>query len=220
MADELIRIALVGHTNTGKTSLLRTLTRETGFGEVADSPGTTRHVEGARLRLDGRPVLEWFDTPGMEDSIALLEYLERLDQPDERLDGPARIRRFLNTPEAHGRFEQEARVLTKMLECDAALYVIDARDPVLGKHRDELAILAACGRPLLPVLNFVNAPTHRANEWRDAMARLGLHAVVEFDTVAPPLDGEQQLYAKLGVLLDRHAGALARLSDSLSAQRR
>ncbi|MDH0093720.1 GTPase/DUF3482 domain-containing protein [Achromobacter mucicolens] len=217
---ELIKIALVGHTNTGKTSLLRTLTRDTTFGEVADRPGTTRHVEGARLRLDGRPVLEWFDTPGMEDSIALLEYLERLDRPGERLDGPARIRRFLDTPEAHGRFEQEARVLTKMLDCDAALYVIDARDPVLGKHRDELAILAACGRPLLPVLNFVNAPAHRADAWRDAMARLGLHAVVEFDTIAPPLDGEQQLYAKLGVLLDRHAVALARLSDSLAAQRR
>jgi len=220
MADPLIKIALVGHTNTGKTSLLRTLTRDTTFGEVADRPGTTRHVEGARLRLDGRPVLEWFDTPGMEDSIALLEYLERLDRPGERLDGPARIRRFLDTPEAHGRYEQEARVLTKMLDCDAALYVIDARDPVLGKHRDELAILAACGRPLLPVLNFVNAPAHRADEWRDAMARLGLHAVVEFDTVAPPLDGEEQLYAKLGVLLDRHASALARLSDSLAAQRR
>ncbi|CUI44250.1 GTPase/DUF3482 domain-containing protein [Achromobacter kerstersii] len=220
MADDLIKIALVGHTNTGKTSLLRTLTRDTTFGEVADSPGTTRHVEGARLRLDGRAVLEWFDTPGMEDSIALLEYLERLASPDERLDGPARIRRFLDTPEAHGRFEQEARVLTKMLDCDAALYVIDARDPVLGKHRDELSILAACGRPLLPVLNFVNAPAHRADEWRGAMARLGLHAVVEFDTVAPPLDGEQQLYAKLGVLLDRHAAALAKLSDSLAAQRR
>lgn len=220
MADALIKIALVGHTNTGKTSLLRTLTRDTTFGEVADRPGTTRHVEGARLRLDGRPVLEWFDTPGMEDSIALLEYLERLDGPGERLDGPARIRRFLDTPEAHGRYEQEARVLTKMLDCDAALYVIDARDPVLGKHRDELAILAACGRPLLPVLNFVNAPAHRADAWRDAMARLGLHAVVEFDTVAPPLDGEQQLYSKLGVLLDRHAEALTRLAGSLAAQRR
>ncbi|MDH1298901.1 GTPase/DUF3482 domain-containing protein [Achromobacter sp. GD03932] len=220
MAEDLIKIALVGHTNTGKTSLLRTLTRDTTFGEVADSPGTTRHVEGARLRLEGRAVLEWFDTPGMEDSISLLEYLETLDGPQERLDGPARIRRFLDTPEAHGRYEQEARVLAKMLDCDAALYVIDARDPVLGKHRDELAILAACGRPLLPVLNFVNAPAHRADEWRAAMARLGLHAVVEFDTVAPPLDGEQQLYAKLGVLLDRHAAALARLSANLAEQRR
>jgi len=65
MADDLIKIALVGHTNTGKTSLLRTLTRDTTFGEVADSPGTTRHDEGARLRLDGRAVMQWFDTPGM-----------------------------------------------------------------------------------------------------------------------------------------------------------
>lgn len=219
MTDAMLRIAVVGHTNTGKTSLLRTLTRDGRFGEVADSPGTTRHVEGARLQLDGRPALEWFDTPGMEDSIALLEYLERLDEPGTRSDGPARIRRFLDSPEAHRRYEQEARVLAKMLECDAALYVIDARDPVLSKHRDELALLAACGRPLLPVLNFVNTPGHRANEWRDAMARLGLHAALEFDTVAPPLDGDRQLYAKLAVLLDRHAATLNRLADELARQR-
>lgn len=219
MTDSMLKIAVVGHTNTGKTSLLRTLTRNSGFGDVADSPGTTRHVEGARLKLDGKPVLEWFDTPGMEDSIALLEYLERLDDPASRRDGPARIRRFLDSPEAHRRYEQEARVLTKMLDCDAALYVIDARDPVLSKHRDELALLAACGRPLLPVLNFVNAPAHRADEWRDAMARLGLHAALEFDTIAPPLDGERQLYGKLAVLLDRHAETLRRLSDALARQR-
>ena len=219
MTDSMLKIAVVGHTNTGKTSLLRTLTRNSDFGEVADSPGTTRHVEGARLKLDGKPALEWFDTPGMEDSIALLEYLERLDDPDTRRDGPARIRRFLDSPEAHRRYEQEARVLTKMLDCDAALYVIDARDPVLSKHRDELTLLAACGRPLLPVLNFVNAPTHRADEWRDAMGRLGLHAALEFDTVAPPIDGERQLYAKLAVLLDRHADTLHRLSDALMRQR-
>src|SRR5690606_24059344 len=196
------------------------LTLGRGVGDVADGPVNTRHFKGARLRLDGRQVLEWFDTPGMEDSIALLEYLERLDEPGARRDGPSRIRRFLDSPEAHRRYEQEARVLAKMLDCDAALYVIDARDPVLSKHRDELTLLAACGRPLLPVLNFVNAPAHRAAEWRDAMARLGLHAALEFDTVAPPLDGERQLYAKLAVLLDRHAVTLNRLSDQLERQRR
>lgn len=216
---EPLRIAVVGHTNTGKTSLLRTLTRDPRFGEVADQPGTTRHVEGARLSIAQGGTLEWFDTPGMEDSIALLEYAEQLDAPGERLDGPARIRRFLDSPEAHGRFEQEARVLAKLLDCDAALYVIDARDPVLAKHRDELALLAACGRPLLPVLNFVNAPAHRAAAWREAMARLGLHAVLEFDTIAPPLDGEQQLYARLAILLDSHATVLQGLARQLAQDR-
>lgn len=219
MTEAALRIAVVGHTNTGKTSLLRTLTRNPDFGEVADQPGTTRHVEGARLAIDNAAAIEWFDTPGMEDSIALLEYLERLQAPGERLDGPARVRRFLESPEAHRRFEQEARVLRKLLECDAGLYVIDARDPVLGKHRDELAILASCARPLLPVLNFVNAPEHRADQWHEAMARLGLHAVLEFDTVAPPLDGEAQLYARLAALLDRHAAMLQRLAQALAQQR-
>src|SRR3546814_9849537 len=72
-----------------------------------------------------------------------------------RVDGPERIRRFLDSPESRRRFEQEARVLHKLLECDAGLYVVDVRDPVLGKHKDELAILASCGHPLLPVLNFI-----------------------------------------------------------------
>jgi hypothetical protein len=219
VSESPIRVAVVGHTNTGKTSLLRTLTRNTRFGTVDDSPGTTRHVEGARLSLDGKPVLEWFDTPGMEDSIALLEYIDQLSPPAERQDGPARVGRFLNSPEAHRRFEQEAQVLAKTQESDAALYVIDARDPILAKHRDELALLAFCGRPLLPVLNFVHAPDHRAGEWRAALARLGLHAQVEFDTVAPPLDGEAQLYGKLAVLLDRHAGQLAALTHDLLTNR-
>ena len=218
MADSLIRIAVVGHTNTGKTSLLRTLTRDTRFGEVADSPGTTRHVEGARLRIEGGDALEWFDTPGMEDSISLLEYLERLEAPGERLDGPARVRRFLDTPEAHGRYEQEARVLAKMLDCDAALYVIDARDPVLGKHRDELDILAPAAGPAASAELRQRAAASRRRLARGA-GPAGLHAVVEFDTVAPALDGERQLYARLAVLLDRHAAALTRLSDALARQR-
>jgi len=212
------RVAVVGHANTGKTSLLRTLARDPEFGVVDDEPGTTRRVEGMRLSVDGEPVLELFDTPGMEDGIALAEYLERLSA-GQRLDGPARIARFLDTPEAAGRFEQEARVLRQLRDCDAGLYVIDARDPVLAKHRDELAVLAACGRPLLPVLNFVHEGGHRADDWRDALSRLGLHALVEFDTVAPAVDGEQRLYERLAMLLDRRGAPLARLVQDLLRQR-
>ncbi len=216
--SDIIQIAVVGHTNTGKTSLARTLTRDARFGQVQNSPGTTRHVEGVRLTIDDRQAIEWFDTPGMEDSVALRDYIDTLCR-GERLDGPDQIRRFLQSPEASRRFEQEARVLNKLLQTDAALYVIDARDPVLAKHRDELALLAACGKPILPVLNFTSAPQHRAQAWRDAMARLGLHVQTDFDTVLPPLDGEAQLYDKLALLLDTHSASLRELATSLGRQR-
>ena len=102
---EPLKLAVVGHTNVGKTSLLRTLTRDVGFGEVSHRPSTTRHVEGARLSVDGEPLLELYDTPGLEDAIALLDYLERLERPGERLDGPARLARFLQGSEARQRFD-------------------------------------------------------------------------------------------------------------------
>jgi small GTP-binding protein len=216
---EPLKLALVGHTNVGKTSLLRTLTRDVGFGEVSHRPSTTRHVEGARLSVQGEALLELYDTPGMEDAIALLAFFERLERPGERLDGPARVARFLDGSEARQRFEQEAKVLRQLLASDAGLYVIDAREPVLAKYRDELELLASCGRPLLPVLNFVSAAEHREADWREALARLGLHALVRFDSVAPPQDGEQRLYESLALLLEHARPALQRLIDDQRQQR-
>ena len=207
-----VRIAVVGHTNTGKTSLMRTLTRDTGFGEVSSRPSTTRHVEGARLIADGEVLVELFDTPGMEDPMALLEELESI-RPEgvDRLDGPARVERFLNAPAARARFEQEAKVLRQLRASDAGLYVIDVRDPVLAKHRDELEVLGDCAVPLLPVLNFVRAPQTNESRWREALSRLGLHAIVRFDTVAPERDGERWLYEKLATLLDAWRPSLEKL---------
>lgn len=217
-----LKIAVAGHTNTGKTSLLRTLTRDARFGEVSARPGTTRHVEAARLLVRGRVLLELYDTPGLEDAIDLLALIDLQSQGQQaqgqqvqgREDGPSRIQRFLASPEASERFEQEAKVLRQVARSDAALYVIDARDPVLAKHRDELALLALCGVPLLPLLNFVASEQTRESEWREALAGLGLHAIVRFDTVAPASDGERLLYTKMASLLDAHRDVLTALIAS------
>jgi hypothetical protein len=220
MTDQrTLHIAVVGHTNVGKTSLLRTLIRDVNFGEVMDMPGTTRQVQSARISLGNEIALVLYDTPGIEDSIGLLNYLEQLSSSGHRLDGPDRIRMFLDGPEASSLYEQEARVLNKLLSCQAGLYVVDVREPVLAKHRDELAILSSCARPLLPILNFVSSANARTQEWRDALARVGLHSCVEFDTVSPPLDGEEQLYQALALLLSSYQNTLLSLCEQTSIQR-
>ena len=213
-----LKLAVVGHTNVGKTSLLRTLTRDVGFGAISHRPSTTQHVEGARLSVDGEALIELYDTPGFEDAVALYEYIEQLPTAAERLDGPELLQRFLNSSEARQRFEQEAKVLRQLLQSDAGFYVIDAREPVLAKYRDELAILAMCGKPLLPVLNFVNSTEQREPAWREVLARLGLHAMVRFDTIAPPQDGEQRLYESLSLVLDNQRPRLQRLIEHNQAQ--
>src|SRR5262245_51062852 len=127
MTVPVLKVAVVGHTNTGKTSLLRTLSRDVTFGEVSDRPATTRHVEGISLSVAGQPVIELFDTPGLEDSIALLDHLESM-RADRRVEGIDLVRRFLESDLAHagGRFAQEAKALRQVLASDVALYVIDS----------------------------------------------------------------------------------------------
>jgi len=206
-----IQIAVVGHTNAGKTSLVRTLIRQAGFGEVSDRPGTTRHVERIALTIngvDGAEAVCFYDTPGLEDAVGLHDYLNALAPDLSRLE---RVQAFLAGPEATRSFEQEAKVLRTLSDMDAALVVIDSREPVLPKFRCELEILAACAKPLMPVLNFVRDPASREAEWQALLSGTGLHAQVRFDAVAPFVGSQQHLYQDLGTLLPRLRAPLQRV---------
>jgi hypothetical protein len=213
-------MAVVGHTNTGKTSLLRTLTRDRAFGDVDDAPGTTRHVQSAAVMLDGQTVLVWFDTPGLEDSVSLRDYVEGFTHAINRLDNHDRIERFLSDPLAQTTFEQEHRVLTQAMRSDALLYVVDARDPVLAKHRDELFLLQACARPVLPVLNFVASPEADIKPWVQMFARQAIHVYLQFDSISPPVNGQQMMYDTLGQLLVQHQSLFKALSSHVAQERR
>jgi hypothetical protein len=215
----LLRIAVAGHTNTGKTSLMRTLTRDAGFGTVSDRPATTRRVEGASLMVGGERLVELFDTPGLEDSSGLLELLERM-RGELGLDWVETIGRFLQSDAAAGQFAQEAKALGQVLRSDVVLYVIDARDPVLGKYRDELEILGRCGVPVVPVLNFTASPEARRDLWREQLARASMHAVAEFDTVALDVEGERRLYEAIKVLAGSFRATIEALVADLEARRR
>jgi len=213
--QQAILIAVVGHTNAGKTSLLRTLTRRANFGEVSQRPGTTRHVESADLEVNGQAAVRFFDTPGLEDAVALREHLAGLDP---QATPPERIRNFLQGPEAHGVFEQEAKVLRTMLGIDAAFLVIDVREPVLPKFRDEIELLNSCARPVLPVLNFVRDAASREPAWKELLSAYGLHVQVRFDAAAPFVGAERELYTDLSTLLRDRRELLHSVVDSLAAE--
>lgn len=213
-----VEIAVVGHTNVGKTSLLRTLARQQNFGEVSDRPGTTRHVERIDLRVNGAPAVRFYDTPGLEDAVALQYFLENL--PGTFANPVERVRAFLAGPEAHAAFEQEAKVLRKVLEVDAAIYVIDCRQPLLPKYRSEIAMLCACARPVMPVLNFMAAAGEHVRAWRELLAGFNLHIVMEFDAVAPFVGSEGQLFRDLSVLLRARQDQLQAVVEHLARQGR
>ncbi|WP_274584842.1 DUF3482 domain-containing protein [Neisseria leonii] len=206
-----LALAVVGHTNTGKTSLMRTLLRDSGFGEVKNAAATTRHVERAVIGDGGTVLVELYDTPGLEDAGGVLDWLEA--HTSARLDGVERIMQFLDSEAAAGDFNQEAKVLRQMLHSDTALYVVDAREPVLEKYKDELTVLSWCAKPVMPVFNFTGGRDLR--DWTEMLARRLLHVYSGFDTVAFDFEGEMRLWDNLATMLPDRS-----LTDRLMAARR
>ncbi|MGH8665078.1 MAG: GTPase domain-containing protein, partial [Burkholderiales bacterium] len=76
-----VELALVSHTNAGKTTLARTLLgRE--IGEVRDAPHVTELAQAhTLLETPGGDVLRLWDTPGFGDSARLVKRLRAADNP-------------------------------------------------------------------------------------------------------------------------------------------
>ncbi len=192
MNNKPVRMSVVGHTNTGKTSFLRTLLKDPYFGEVAATPSTTRDVKRAQLIANTQVLVELFDTPGLEDSQALYLHLQQYSTALNKHDGPAVLQSFLQSNNAVVEFEQEAKVIRQLLQSNLALFVIDTRTPVLEKYLDELAILRMAAKPIIPVLNFINKESD-LEPWQHALARVNLHNSVLYDTQSTSLEHETRL---------------------------
>ncbi|AEP35825.1 DUF3482 domain-containing protein [Taylorella asinigenitalis] len=215
-----LKLAVVGHTNTGKTSLMRTLLEDKSFGEVDDMPGTSKGLEAAVIPLNGHEIT-LIDTPGFEDSEGLRDYLEQLQSyEDTRISNLELIRKFLKSPESTRRYAQEARVLKQLTESTAGLYVIDIRDHIMSKHRDELYIMSLCGRPLIAILNFMHSENNYLEQWKEALSENNIHLSIEFDTVAPAIDGVEMLYKKLAIVLSDYDEPLKQLAERINKQRK
>lgn len=212
-SDPAINVAVVGHTNAGKTSLIRTLLRDDQFGNIDDAAGTTRSVEKSVIFAGDDAVLNLFDTPGFEDSSALLQALDDLSKTVDAKSPADLLRGLISQTEKFPDFEQETKVLRQSLNSDVLLYIIDVREPLLGKYSDEVEILSKAGKPILPVFNFIAGNNESLVRWREQMARFNLHAALEFDTVAFDFEAEKRLYQKLQSLLERRYDTLQTLID-------
>ncbi len=191
-----IKLAVVGHTNTGKTSLIRTLMRDDRFGEIDDAAGTTRYVEKSSIYAGDDEVIILFDTPGFEDSSALLQQLTDLENTIQASLPADVLSKFIEQADSFPDFAQESKVIRQAINSDVLLYIIDVREPLLGKYRDEVEILSKAGKPILPVFNFIAGNSEALARWRQQMAQFNLHAALEFDSVAFDFEAEKRLIPK------------------------
>ena len=207
-----LTIALAGHANVGKTSLVSALTRDASL-LVAEKPGTTTSHYIKTFSIAGEAVLSFVDTPGFEYSSKINRWLdERGGVGSDRLDGRAAIELFLADPDVHARHVTEKEALRGVLASDVVAYVADVTEDPTGQNIQEVRLLRRAGVPMIAVLNYLAEGASTPQVWRDMLNREGIDAIVLLDAMRFPADQERDFYGALRVLRPEHAAAFDRIS--------
>lgn len=214
----VISIALLSHTNAGKTTLARTLLRE-DIGAVADRAHVTEVAESYLLMRSAEgDELHLWDTPGFGDSVRLLRRLQGRGQP---------LGWFLS--QVWDRYAEKPFWCSQQAlraardSADVLLYVVDAtQHPDSAGHlHAELQILEWVARPALVLVNQlgtegdVQRDAQVLQDWTSAIERLapGRARVLSFDAFARCwLQEHALLDAIAGRLQPQQAAGFARIA--------
>lgn len=211
-----IELALVSHTNVGKTTLARTLLGQE-IGEVRDAPHVTEVAEvHLLLRSPEGDELRLWDTPGFGDSARLVQRLRSSDNPIGWL-----LREVWDRYRDRPFWCSQQAVRAARASADVVLYLVNAAESPrdAGYLPSETQVLRWLDKPVLVLLNQVGPPRPPADEeaererWRAQFATHGLACDVL------PLDAFARCWAQEGTLLEAvgrqlpadKSGALRRL---------
>jgi len=200
-----IDLVLVSHTNSGKTTLARTLLGR-DIGEVRDVPHVTELAEPYLLleSAAGDRLLLW-DTPGFGDSSRLVRRLRMADNPIGWL-----MREVWDRHSDRPFWCSQQAVRAARESSDVVLYLVNAAEHPrdAGYVAAETQILRWIGKPVLVLLNQVGPPRPQSEEaaeqdlWRGHMLSHGMACDVL------TLDAFARCWVQEGALLEAVAGRL------------
>lgn len=214
MADHPV-LAVVGHPNKGKSSVVAALTQNDQV-QISPLSGTTRVAQHFALKLDERTVFELVDTPGFQRAGKCLAWLkERVVAADRR---PARVAEFVAEFRGGNRFVDEVELLTPIVEGAGIIYVVDGSLPYSPEYETEMEILRWTGRPRLALINPIGGDGYVA-QWQQALNQY-FSLVRLFDPLHASFDQHLQLLRTFCELDDRQGSGFNQAIGQLEQYRK
>ncbi|WP_432380585.1 DUF3482 domain-containing protein [Duganella sp. P38] len=218
-----IQLALISHTNNGKTTLARTL-MGVDVGEVRDAAHVTILSEPHTLLTTPEgDVLQLWDTPGFGDSVRLQKRLAQSGNPIGWF-----LREVLDRYRDRPFWLSQQALRAARDSADIVLYLVNsAEDPQdAGYVPAEMKILEWLGKPVVVILNQTGRPRPQAEEqadqarWRDYLRQYpAVREVLALDAFARSWVHERVFYHALSELLDaQQQPAYARLLAAWQAR--
>lgn len=154
-------IAIVGHPNEGKSSVLSTLAEDDSV-VVSPVPGETVRCRTFPVVIDHREVLRFTDTPGFQNPVRLLAEISSYHGSSVE-----KFARLLAVTASSPEFRDDHELLSPIARGAGIIYVVDGSRPVRTVDRSEMEILRLIGKPRMAVLNCKRTEERYLEDWKD-----------------------------------------------------
>ncbi|AFL72489.1 GTPase/DUF3482 domain-containing protein [Thiocystis violascens] len=173
MAAKIPRLAIMGHPNAGKSSVVATLT-ENDQVAIDKRAGTTTESDVYPVVIDGRTVIEFIDTPGFQNPNAILEWFQANEDKRDL------ARAFVAAHRADPLFSHDCALLEPVAEGAGIILVVDGSKRIKEKDRVEIELLRLTARPRMAILNNLTRQDRYMSQWQDALSK-AFNSVREFN---------------------------------------
>lgn len=200
-------VAVVGPTNEGKTSLLRTLTNDPNFGHVNAFTGTTARAEIQKVFFRGcAEILQLVDTPGFQTSSEILELTLELPEVVEK-GGDFDLNDLMRAiPQTDEDYRHDLRAWREVARCDVVILVASVvEDPSKSLLKNTLRLLRNVGKPTVVAYNNVkeDASPEQPNfrdAWEETLRKNRFFLIQEYDAHRRSFENEIELFEKLAAV--------------------
>ena len=204
-------VAVVGPTNEGKTSILRTLTNDPYFGNINAYTGTTSRAEIQKVFYKGvAELLQLVDTPGFQTSSEILDLVLQLPEVEEN-NGDFGLEEIMRAiPRVDEDFRHDLRAWREIERADLVILVASVvEDPTKSLLKNSLRLLKNIGRPVVVAYNNIRdadeltgagALADFRQSWEETLRKNNFFLVQEYDAHRRSFAHEIELFEKIAAL--------------------
>ena len=160
MQAKVPEFAVVGHPNEGKSSVLSTLAEDDTV-RVSPTPGETRECRRFPVRVDGRELIAFIDTPGFQNPRRTLSWIR-----EHQADPKTMLADFIRAHNHDPDFHDDCQLLEPLRRGAGIIFVVDGSRPVRNMDRAEMEILRLTGLPRMAILNCKEGETRYLEQWQ------------------------------------------------------
>ena len=157
--------AIIGHPNEGKSSVLSTLAEDDSV-RVSPIPGETVVCQGFPVRIDGREVIRFVDTPGFQNPRQVLQWMQAYEGPELSM-----LAAFIAAHRDDPAFHDDCELLAPVAAGAGVIFVVDGSRPLRHVDRAEMEILRLSGAPRMAVINCKEEEAGYLSDWQNAFRK-------------------------------------------------